>query len=209
MKYAEKMKPDLNCSAVPRLWLGLLTLIPVVAFTAHAAGDAVLTAKGTNGSHDFEVTVTQDASGSYHAMSKNFGYGTEFTIKQNASGTYHVLGKTLGLFGRTGHRTDLTVSKNAAGTYLIKGTNSGYQTDVQVSMDGSGNYRAEGLNLSYKNNLTIKGAGTFHVEGENGSHRTNIAASSGRADRPGVDMKDPLPLQVLLALSAFVGSKPG
>ena len=209
MKYAETENRDVNASGTVRLWLGVLTLISLIGFTAHAAGDAVLTAKGTNGGHDFEVTFTQDASGSYHALARNFGYRTEFTITQDATGAYHVVGKTPGLFNGTGHSTMLTVRKNKPGDYLITGTNSSYKTDLRVSVDGAGKYRAEGLNLSYKNNLTISGSGTFHVEGENASHRTNVTASSGRADRPGVDMKDPLPLQVLLAISAFVGSKPG
>jgi hypothetical protein len=209
VNHIEKTKRVSNSSPLSRLGLGLLALVSVIGFTAHAAGDAVLTAKGTNGSHDFEVTFTQNASGSYHALARNFGYRTEFTITQDATGAYQVVGKTPGLFNGTGHSTMLTLRKNKSGDYLITGTNSSYKTDLRVSVDGGGTYRAEGLNLGYQNHLTISGSGTFHVEGENGSHRTNITASSGRADRPGVDMKDPLPLQVLLAMSAFVGAKPG
>lgn len=172
-----------------------------------AAARTILTAQGTNGSHEFKLTITQGASGAYQAIGSNFAYVTEFSVRQDPSGIYQVAGKTLGLFGATGQTSTLTLTKDGTRGYILKGVNSTYDSDVTISADASGAYRAKGRNLSYESDLKITGSPTLRVEGTHGAYRSNITGKSAQAAERGPEMKEPLPLQVLMAIGSLVGTK--
>jgi hypothetical protein len=208
-----------SASGIASASLGLLALTLLTGVTAPAAAQqpqrasparakSVLTAAGRNGSHSFKVTLTQTTTGAYHALSTNFSYETEFDITEDASGVYRITGGTKSLTGGKGHVTNLTLKQDRPGSYLLQGTNSTYMTDVRVSSDSSGSYSVKGQNLSYLSDLKISGSRSFHVEGKNGTYPSDITTTETGPQHVGPELKEPLPLQVLLALSVIVGAKP-
>src|SRR5262245_35832898 len=172
------------------------------------APDSVLTARGRNGSHDFVLTMTQQASGAYLTRSRNFGYDTEFTITQEPATVYHITGGQRALLGGKGHVTDLLLRKTGAAAYRLDGTNSTYKTDITVTRDASRAYTAQGENLSYHSDLRISASSPYRLTGTHGTYSADVTTVGTGTAHAGPQLKEPLPAQVLLVVSVLVGAKP-